>query len=234
MSRASSEFAIIAYMRSVSIEHAEKGLLMMMLGIPISAIPLIRPTGILVVLTGVIWYSHTRDLFGSKQRSYNLVATAVFLLGLGFVLVGSVGYLLFAISATNFPATFFWWWGNNALASALAQSLGLIISLEAVGSIIAGLAYFLFTYNLQSSRERALLWLALATNLAVSLLVFSILNSTYHLAIGLFGFNLDSAQSFENQAMSLGLLSLIPAAIYAVAYYRLYSRIHTGEVPSET
>jgi hypothetical protein len=209
-----------------------------MLGLPISAIPILRPAGIIIALVGMIWYSFGRHLFGSRQSNLTAWAMAIFLLGLGFVLVGSVAYLLFVLSiGASSPTILYWWYGNNAMASALAPSLGLILSLDVTGSVLTSLSYFLISFYPQDRNGRGLLCLALAASVILSILEFSILTSSnsYHILVSYpTDINWDTATAFQNKALSVSVLSLIPAVIYALGFYRLRSRIRDGELASSS
>lgn len=235
MSSASSSeaFAIADYGRSVSIESTKRGLVFLIFGVLVSAVPIIRPVGMLIALAGATWYVLGRDPFGEKHSKYAMTAAAVFVVGLAFVLVGSIGYLLFvfSISGPSFPT---YWWGNNAFAWALVPSLVSILAIEATGAIVTGLAYAIFTYSLQRSVARAILLVAFATNVAMTVLVFSVLSSyvSPQLLSAYYPGNFDPgvAHAFENQVLIVSLLNLIPAVIYVTAYYSVYSRLNRGQL----
>jgi hypothetical protein len=227
-----AEFAVVRYIRMLSVDRTTRGLLFLMIGTLTSGVPVLQPVGSLIALTGVIWYLLGRDPFGEKQSNITILAAAIFVIGLGFLLVGSIGFLLFVLSLDNTSLPL-WWWGNSALASALAPSLTLILQIETIGAIAIGLAYVLFTYYLQRPIGRALLLFALVTNIAMAVLVFAILRSSvpYNI-LGPFGnLNGEPAHNFANQVLIVGMLNLIPAIIYTVAYYDLYSRIRKGQLP---
>jgi hypothetical protein len=228
------EFVVARYIRELSVDRALRGLLFVMIGMLATAVPIIQPIGSIVALTGVIWYILGSEPFGKKQSDYVKLAAAIFVIGLGFLLVGSVGFFLFVLSLTNTSLPL-WWWGNSALASALIPSMQLILELETVGTIAMGLAYVLFTYYLQRPIGRALLLLAFVANVAISVLVLSILSSSLpslpNISIELGGYAEEAAHNFANQVLVVGLLNLISAAIYAVAYNDLYSRIKGGQLP---
>jgi hypothetical protein len=181
-----------------------------------------------------------RDPFGGKNSDYVVAAAALFVVGLSFVLVGSIGYLLFVLSV---PGSFLagYYDGNNFFAWALVPSLKLILAIEGLGAIAIGMAFALFTFSLQKPAVRAALLFAFATNVVVSILVFLVLSSdvTSPLLSGSSdllsaysrgGFDPDVAHAFENQVLIVSLLNLIPAVIYVSAYYSFYSRIYRGEV----
>jgi hypothetical protein len=228
------EFAVALYIRKVSVDRALRGLLFLMIGMLATAVPIIQPVGSLIALTGVIWYVLGRDPFGEKQSNYTILAAALFLIGLAFILVGSMGILLFILSLNNTTLPLWgWWWGNDALAWALVPSLTVILEFETIGAFASGLAYVLFTYLLQRPVGRALLLLALVINVAINILVFSVLSSNVPSNSSRYFLSFDSGagHDFANQVLAVGMLNLIPAIIYAGAYYDLHSRIREGLLP---
>ncbi len=229
----SEAFEIAQYVRSVSIDRTKMGLVFLMFGVLLSAVPIIRPVGALIALAGAIWYTLGRGTFGEKHSSYAITAAAIFIVGLAFVLVGSIGYLLFvlSISGPSFPT---YWDGNNALAGAIVPSLTSILAIEATGAIVSGIGYTLFTYSLQRPFLRAILLIAFATNVAIAILVFSVLSSyvSPQLLYAYYQGNIgpDAAHAFENQVQIVNLLNLIPAVIYLASYYSVYSRLNRGQL----
>jgi hypothetical protein len=226
------QFAVVQYIRSLSVERTERGVLFLMIGILASGVPVIQPVGSLISLTGVIWYVLGSGPFGKKQSNFAVLAAGIFVVGLGFVLVGSIAFFVFILSLSNTSLPL-WWWGNSALATALIPSLTLILEIETAGAIAVALAYLLLIYYVQRPVGRAMLLVALVVNIALSLLVLSILSSSipYNILTVLGGYNPEPAHNFANKVLVVGLLNLIPAVIYATAYYDLFSRIREGQLP---
>jgi hypothetical protein len=229
-----AQFAVVRYIRRHSVDRASRGLLFMIIGMLASAVPIIQPVGNMIALTGVIWYVLGRDPFGEKQSNYTKLAAVLFFTGLAFTLVGSMGFLVFVLSLENTTLPIWGWWGNDALAWALIPSLNLILEIQFFGALTTGLAYVLFTYQLQKPIGRALLLLGVVINTATNILIFSVLNSSVPANIERYVLSFDSqaTHSFADQALALGMLNLIPAIVYAVAYYHLYSRIREGLLPA--
>jgi hypothetical protein len=230
-------FAISDYIETVLASQTKKGLLLLMIGITVSAFPIVRPVGSLIALAGFIWFLLGRDIFGEKHSKQVLRASAIFAVGSFLVLVGSIGYILFvlSISGPSFPG---YWWGNNALAWALVPSLTLLLEIETIGIIATGAAYGLFAYYLAKPAQRAILVAALVINIVIGIIIYSILSSDVsstlipnspNLLSAFYPGNADPAvaHAFENQVLALNLLNLIPAVMYLTAYYTIYSRIKT-------
>lgn len=187
---------VTQYERSVSIERTERGLVFIMLGALVCAFPIIRPAGAVMGLTGAVWFVLGRDPFGDKHSRNAILAAAISIVGLSLVLVGSIGYVLFVLSIPHdsFPT---YDWGNDLFAWALVASLKSLLTFEAAGAILTGIAYTLFPYSLQKpailgrgrelarhgwksqlpSKTQLTLLGALAITILVSVLVFSVLTS---------------------------------------------------------
>ena len=110
----------------------------------------------------------------------------------------------------------------------------LIISIL-IGGAVMGMAYVIFTYALQDSAGRVLLYIAFATQLAVAVLVAYIVGPQVAGAVAQSfstgTFDPSPLRDLQAQLQVLRLIGLIPAVIFAVAYYKAYSRITKGEVP---
>jgi hypothetical protein len=79
-----------------------------------------------------------------------------------------------------------------------------------IGIAIFGIAEVLFTYELQASSGRILLWCGYASTIATSSVTFFVLNNVPNVSV----------------------ISVIPALFYAYAYYLARERIVHGEVPA--
>lgn len=206
-----------------------------MVGILLSAFPVVRPVGSMMAIAGAIWFLLGRGIFGEKHSKQVIRFSVIFAVGSFFVLVGSIAYLVFVLSISG-PSFPLYWNGNNAFAVAVAGSLNSILGIEALGAVMTGIAYAFFTYYLQRPVERALLLAGLAINFATAFLVFLILSSDLSSTVILytpteftayFNGNLgsDVAHAFENHVATVSLLNLIPSLIYVSAYYAAYSRL---------
>lgn len=107
-----------------------------------------------------------------------------------------------------------------------------------VASMFTGLALVLFTYALQTSGGKILLWIAYAANIGTGILTFFIISQELASAVqqatsgpGSVASLATSLQSLQGEAQVLGLLGFIPAIIDSTAYYFVRSRITRGEVP---
>ena len=239
----SGPFAVAQHEKDVSEDQTRLGLGFLLLGVLVSAMPVITPIGGLLAFVAAIFLVLGRDSFGEKHSNSVGAATAVLVLGECFVFVSSIWYLLFVLSipdAAGYCSLTSWGLCDSALTGGLVPHLSLLLAIEAVGAILTSLAFTLFSYFLQRPKWRIVLLLAFVTSLATSVLVFSFLGSdlnsplvpgwTSILQTYRSGFNPDVARTFVDQAFMVSLLNLLPAAIYAAAYYAVYSRLGRGQL----
>jgi hypothetical protein len=234
MASSSKALAIMEHERGAFVDQTKLGLLLLTVGILLSAVPLIRPAGVLVALTGAIPSFLGREYFGEKHAKGVHVAAAIFGVGMGLVLVASLWYSLFFLSTPLSPYASL---SNSeiALAQGIVPYLTLLFAIEAAGTILMGIAFALFIFYLTDQKGRRLTLVAAVTSVAVSVLVFSLLNSaaTTPLSSGdsslvyayAHGYSLPKAWAFEDQFVMIGLLNLLPATIYAIVYRSVYSHL---------
>jgi hypothetical protein len=234
MASSSKTLAIMEHQRGAFVDQTKLGLLLLTVGILLSAVPFIRPAGVLVALTGAILSFLGREYFGEKHSKSVHVAAAIFGVGMGLVLIASIWYSLFFLSTPLSPyATF----SNTQIAlwQGIVPYLTLFFAIEAAGTMMTGIAFALFIFYLTDQRGRRLTLIAAVTSVAISVLVFSLLNSaaTTPLISGdsslvytyAHGYSLPTAWTFEDQFLMIGLLNLVPAIIYAVVYRSVYSHL---------
>src|SRR2546428_1663586 len=239
----SGPFAVAQHEKDVSEDQTRLGLGFLLLSVLVSVLPVITPIGGLMAFVAAIFLVLGRESFGEKHSKSVGAATAVLVLGESFVFVSSIWYLLFVLSLPNavgYCSLTSWGLCDNALTGALVPHLSLLLAMEAVGAILTSLAFALFSYFLQRPKWRILLLLTFATSLATNVLVFSLLNSDLNsplvpgwpsiLETYRSGFNPDVARAFVDQVFMVSLLNLPPAAIYAAAYYTVYSRLGRGQL----
>ena len=215
--------------RKTNFDRTKTGLLLVIAGILLGPVPYAMYVGLILGIIGVIFVIIGRNPFGNSHSNYTVFSVVIYCVGIGITFV--VGFLfgLSFVTATLSGG------GQTAIDQALVSAFNDLIIGALVGGAVIGIAYVVFTYALQDSTGRILLYIAFATQVALSVLVAYIISPqvagavTQSFSSGTFNpFPLSALQS---QLQFLQLLSLIPAAIFAMAYYRAYSRIRKGEVP---
>jgi hypothetical protein len=191
------------------IDHTKTGLLLLIIGLALSWIPLIGAVGGLVALIGALLVILGRGAFGREHSRNAILALIVFFVGVGVTIVGFVLLFFLAFSLRAGPSSIvqpFAWFG--------------IVSI--VGGAVTGISEVLLTYALQLSTGRVLLWTAYAASIAIS-----IVNLVFILPI----FNGTGGFLFPAIFVT-AFLGIIPAMLYAVAYYLARQRIVHREIPS--
>jgi hypothetical protein len=197
------------YHRAHKIDNTKTGLLLLIIGLAISWIPVIGAIGGLVALIGALLVILGREAFGREHARNAILALIVFFVGIGVTIVGFVVLFFAAFSYRTgpiniFQPTFAW--------------LGVI---TVIGGGVTGISEVLLTYALQLSTGRILLWTAYAASIAISV-------ANFLFVLPFFGgagvvFSAFFLQSF---------LGIIPALLYAAAYYLARQRIVHREIPS--
>jgi len=216
--------------RRTGIDRTKTGLLLVIAGILLGPIPYVTYIGLILAIIGVIIVIIGRDPFGSSHSNYVIFSVVTYCIGL---VIAFVAGFLFGFSFLSAALS----GGRQALVeqALVSEFNDLIISILISGAVM-GIAYVIFTYALQDSMGRVLLYIAFATQLAVSVTVAYIVSPqvagavTQSFSSGTF--DPSPLSALQAQLQFLRLLGLIPAAIFAFAYYRAYSRIAKVEVPT--
>lgn len=196
------------YQQIGRIDNTKTGLLLLVIGLSISWIPFIGAIGGLVAIIGALLVILGRDAFGREHSRNVILALIVFFAGIGVTIAGFFGL---------FFGAFYYSTGNpGSLAFA---SLGI---LSVIGGGVTGLSEVLLTYALQLKSGRILLWTAYAAGITISavnfLLILPLLSGSGVLVL---------------PALLLSsFLGVIPALLYAVAYYLARERIVRREIPA--
>ena len=185
----------------------------MMIGALISWIPFVGAVGGLVGLIGAIFIIIGREAFGPAHSRNVIASIIIFVVGVGVTAVGVVLVFFTAISAAiSNPGT------------VPVEPTGYTIVILVAGAII-GIAEVVFTYGLQNTTGRILLWtafiLGIITGIVNSFLVLPGLAGTT-------GFSLITETS-----LLTGLLAAPSAVLYGIAFYTARERIERKEIPQQ-
>jgi len=198
------------YHRAGKIDNTKTGLLLLIIGLALSWLPLIGAIGGLVALIGALLVILGREVFGREHARNVILALIAFFVGIGVTVVGSVILFFAAFSYRAGPG------------SIVQPSFAWIGVASIIGGAVTGLSEVLLTYALQLSTGRILLWTAYAASIAIS-----IVNLLFILPI------FSGTGGFVFPAIFLtAFLGIIPALLYAAAYYLARQRIVRREIPS--
>ncbi len=185
--------------RATAIDRTKNGLMLLVIGLVISWIPTVGAVGVFLELSGAILVILGRHTFGPDHARNVLLSIIIFVIAVAVVVAAAIftllsELLLFPPRGPLVPASFFG---------------GFLVALL-IGIAIFGFAEVLFTYALQTSSGRILLWCGYASTISTSSLTFFVLNNVPNVSV----------------------ISIIPALMYGYAYYLARERIVHGEMPA--
>ena len=208
------------------IDRTKTGLLLLVIGLIIGSLPFVSFIGGLLNIIGAILVILGRNAFG-PQHSRN--ASVSLILYIGGAIVAGIGTAVFVFSIVSSRIT-----GTVDQAS-ITSAFQIFLATIVAQAAISGIAIVLFTYQLQKQMGRILLWVGYALSIAISVVTFayisSILASSIASAFASGTYNPAPLQDLQSEASAFSVLGLIPAIIYAIAYYIARERILRGEIP---
>jgi hypothetical protein len=215
--------------RQKQINRTKTGLLLLLIGTLIGWIPVIGLLGGLLVLIGAILVILGRKAFGAGHSRNVVLAIVLFFVGVIGTVVLSIVFFA-AITAASVPGA-----TPATVANAFVNAFNNLLIGVIIVSAIAGIGRVLFTYALQQQIGKILLWAGYVANVAIAIAVFAIISPLFASAVSqaIAGGTYNSAPllAVQNQANALGLLSVIPALLFAAATYLAWSRVNRGEIP---
>jgi len=191
------------------IDNTKTGLLLLIIGLGMSWIPFIGAIGGLVALIGALLVILGREAFGREHARNTILALIVFFVGIGVTIAGFVAVFFGEFSYRT---------GPSSIVQPTFAWLGVI---TIIGGGVTGISEVLLTYELQQSNGRILLWTAYATSIAISIVNFLFV-------LPFFG----GAGVVFSALFLTSFLGIIPALLYAAAYYLARQRIVRREIPS--
>jgi hypothetical protein len=226
--------------RRKQIRRTKTGVLLLLVGSLIDWIPLplIGVLGSLCIFIGVILVILGRKAFGAEHRRNIVISILLYVVGI-IVIVVAVFVVIFSGTA-GVPQGASRQQIASALQSAITNSLYIVVA----GGIIVGLAGVLFTYALQKTPGRILLWAAYGATIGILIaLVILAFPFVPGVADDLAGqivagnvSRLDAtrlSQLLGGQTTGTGLLNIVPSLLYAAAAYLAWDRINKGEIPAQ-
>lgn len=215
------------------IDRTKTGLLLLIIGMLLGPIPYLNFIGGILAIVGAIMVILGREAFGDQHARFVIISLVLYLVGLGIIFVNAfaLGFSLAQASLANGTPSVI----GQAFSDAFSQFLvGTIIA-----GVISGVAILLFTYALQNSNGKILLWTGYATSIIIGVLAYYVISQTITTLVQQAASRsssnplslIQSLQALQVQAQLLGLLGFIPAIINATAYYLVWLKIGRGELP---
>ncbi len=215
--------------RQKQINRTKTGLLLLLIGTLISWIPIIGLLGGILVLIGAVLVILGRKAFGATHSRNVVLAIVLFFVGvIGTITLAVVfaASILAATAGSPSPAT---------VANAFVNAFNNLLIGVIVVSAISGIGRVLFTYALQQQIGKMLLWAGYVANVAIAIAIYAIISplfaSAFSQAISGGTYNPAPLVAVQNQATALGILSVVPALLFAAATYLAWSRVNRGEIP---
>lgn len=227
--------SIAAQDKARQIDKTKTGLLLLIIGTLISPIPYIQIIGGILDIVGAILVIVGRNAFGTVHARNTIWSIVIYVIGLAVLFAGAIAFG-FAIASATLVGIGGGTVNPTSIGQSLSSAFNLLLVLAAVGGAISGIAEVLFTYALQKQIGKILLWTGYAAALAVSIIEFIIISPLIQNAVSqsFTGTTFDptALNDLQSQLRALGLLSFIPAIIWAIAFYLAWSRINNRQIPS--
>jgi len=182
-----------------AIERTKTGLLLLVIGFVISWIPIVGAVGVILGLVGAVLVIWGRHPFRPDHSRNLLLSIIIFVIAVAVIVVAAI--FAFFEALLFFPPG-----GNPAPPSFFGGFFVAVL----IGIAVFGIAEVLFTYALQTSSGRILLWCGYASTISTSSLTFFVLNNVPNASV----------------------ISIIPALLCGYAYYLARERIVHGEMPA--
>ena len=208
-------------------------MLLLLIGALVSWLPYVGFIGSFCTLIGAILVILGRKAFGHDHRRNVLISILLFVIGLGFIIIGAIVSIVAALSA---PTS-----SEAQLAAAMLTALTDLLVIIAIGSAITGLSSVFFVYALQKKEGRILLWAAYGSSIGIQVAILYVLfpqlpaiaAAIAHQAI--VSGSLDSgaiSNAITSATFTINLLVVVPSLLYAAANYLAWTRITRGEIPA--
>lgn len=192
----------------------------MMIGLILGPIPYLMYLGAIFAIIGAIMVILGQNRFDPKHTNNTIRAAVIYVIGFGIIFFATSVFAN-SIAAPN---------GKTVnLSQALTDKINGFLVAWLIGTVVIAVAYVLFTYSLQDKTGRLLLYVSFAAQLAFGALAIYIVSGQVASAVSqsLPGRYYDPTpiNSLLVQIQELQLLGLFPAGLFAISYYRVYSRI---------
>ena len=195
------------------------GLLLLVIGIALSWIPYLSFLGGILALIGIILVFLGRRAYGPEHHRYVVAGGALFVI----TILATVGLTIGLVVALLGQVTVT---GNSvSLASGALQSDFQVFFIgAAVVGILGGLSRVILVYGLSDKTTRILLWGGFVASIVLSIVILAVLypqivNAVNQATSGS-TVNTGPIDNLQNESTLLGLINILPAFLFAWAYWR--------------
>jgi hypothetical protein len=195
------------------------GLLLLVIGIALSWIPYISFIGFILALIGIILVILGRRAYGPEHHRYVVVGGVLFVIAILATVGLTIGLVVALIGQVTVTGS------SVSLASGALQSdfEAFFIGAAVVG-ILGGLSRVILVYGLSDRTTRILLWAGFAVSVALSLIVLLVLYPQIVTAVNqaTSGSTINNTPltNLQTESTLLGLSNVLPALLFAWAYWR--------------
>jgi len=201
-------------------DRTVEGLLFLVIGIAVSWIPYVDIIGGLIALIGVILVFMGRRAYGPEHHRDVLAGGVLFVVSI----LASIGLAVALVAALLGAATVSTSGSVTFNSSALEGALQVAFVGAAVVGIIGGLSRVILVYALSDRTSRILLWAGFFLSVALSIVVLLILYPQVVTAVNSAtsgtSFNDAPISSLSTESSLLGATNIVPAVLFAWAYWR--------------
>ncbi len=219
------------YQKRTQTDRTKTGLLLLIIGLLVGPVPLVGIIGGILEILGAILVVLGRNAFGKPHSNYAIWSVIIYIVG-SVVIIASAFVFDFSLALARLGTN-----GQGLTSDAISSAINTLLIGALVGALVTGFATVLFTYALQETLGRVLLWVGYVASLIVGIVVFSDVSSTITTVVqqALTGgiYNPAPISNLQARIRTLQLLGFVPALIYSAAYYLVWSRIGRGEIPSQ-
>lgn len=218
--------------RLVDIDKTKTGLLLAIVGIILSAVPFVPYVGPILIIIAIVLIWIGRTPFGERHSSFVKGAIALIILGVIIIYTAAV------VVSSALDQALLTFTGQTLVPQSVISIFEWLLVAIVVTDIVIGVAYVLLTFDLQERSGRLELYLAFVVQLAVAILISYVIggvlvagSSVTITSLSTGTIDVSQIRNLQTQLQYLELAGLIPAGLFADAYYRVYSRINDGDLP---
>jgi hypothetical protein len=216
--------------RQKQINRTRTGVLLILIGTLISWIPFVGALGGLLVFIGAILVILGRKAFGAAHSRNVILSIVLVFLG---ILIGIIGGVI------AFASTFASFGQAAPTPAAISSAINSFLIVGVIAGLVTGLANVFFTFAIQNQTGKRLLLAGYAAGVVVSIVVLVVASGVISelVAAACPGgtcsqtASLTLQDSVQNRLLLVKLLQVIPALLYGGAYYLVWNRIKSGEIP---
>ena len=206
------------------LRRTQTGLLLSAIGFGLSWIPEIGVLGGFLAFVGLIFLFLGRDAFDEAHHRLVVIGAGLFVLSTILITVESVSLAGAIVQAATAPGATPTGFADVVTGDLQAYFLALLVT-----EVIALVGQVVLIYRLADQIARWTLWLAAASGLGVSVLLYDILlpqiGAAVHQATNGTAIDTGPIDALQNQAQLLGAVKFIPSLLFAYAYWRTRERI---------